>query len=449
MRKLTTYTLTGRNTNAVIRRGDYRVQKGQNAPAMRAKVRMQLKNITAGALALSAAQRETLLDLFDVTLEYGAAKQNKPYSNTPLSRIRELARMFGLSEMAGFNDSVKGLARNIAAGATVDVEFTARIPTGLFSLDPALRDLVGVGPTQAASFQGMIRRGTDSEKLPAGVELVGNVFVDLMAEERPCKYDRWAQLPVYDEWTEMNRITTTKAGLCLLLAERSAAHAASVLTDVGLSVDGLSLYDKVSVQDFLAQYLDTPSFPADGLITSRLTLLYAVAPGTAVADLPTGRVRFEQYTHALNPMQLLSYVIPTADEAALAADAAYIANAKGRRVTLTYLPGLLGVDVPKALMPFMPFAVLDDDDREVEQWPGLRCEAGEGKTPQAHVPRSAAMGVAARIRGKESAGEYLNAKDELHQLSKHVPGALTGTRGFAKNSSSVFDQIRSNLNRVG
>jgi hypothetical protein len=443
MRKTTSLTLTGNRTTAVLRKGDYRVQKGQCAPAMRCFVRFKLANASAGALALDAAARRAFLEGFDVSLRYGASKANAPYSNTTWERLRRLAKWAGLSEMEGFDSTAanKGLAQNIAAGATVDVEIALRVPTGLLARVGKQRRLFGVGPTQASQMEGTFRQNTPS--LPAGLALTGNVTIDVRPDEEPCKYDRWVILAIWHESNEPNRVAVTPPGLPLLTVERSAVHAASVLSNVACDIDGLSLYDNVSVQEVQSQRQDEPGAELGmGRLDDLETVLYEVAADSELSDLPTGAVRVEQMTHTLPTMQLGHFYIPVQDEAALAQDARAIAQAKRRTITLTPLTSLLGYDAPKNVTPFMPMGVLDSEDREVEQYPGLRADNSESLTARTHVPRMAAAAVAERIRAREAAGEYLAARDELLQLAKHVPGSVVGTRGPGKSAGKALEDVK-------
>ncbi|MFP2964049.1 hypothetical protein ACLEPN_41655, partial [Myxococcus sp. 1LA] len=79
-KKLNTYTLPNDNSTAQVKVGEFIVTKGNNATAMRFKVRATLRN-TGTARALTAAERAAFLDSFDYTLSWGAGLQHKPRSN--------------------------------------------------------------------------------------------------------------------------------------------------------------------------------------------------------------------------------------------------------------------------------------------------------------------------------------------------------------------------------
>lgn len=440
-KKLQTYVLPGENSTAQVKTGEVVVSKGSNATALRFKVRAQLKN-TGTARALTAAERAAFLDTFDHTLRWGAALQHKPRSNVGFQRERTLVRQMLGSELEGIDNATSGLARSIGSSA-VTVEWFQRIYLcGAWKDSESDADW-GVGPSQAASIQVQLRRNL--AVLPAGFALEGDVTLDLIPDEFPSKYDRVTPIPHWHTFTEANRSAKFEPGLPLYIVERSAAHASSVLTDVSFRVDGLELYSKVSLQEVVSKWLDTPGYWAENQTFDVDTVLHLLLPGQRLRDWPTGTATVEQDTRTLATFQLGQLYVPVKTEAETERDVAHFATAKGKRISAVMLPALLGKEVPANLLPFMPYALVDEGDSEFDRFAGLMCAPKE--EPRIYFPAALAARAKSRASLHMRARETLAAEKTVREFAGTVPGAVQDPRGFGNKSSRYLEMARAALTR--
>jgi hypothetical protein len=438
-KKLLTLNLDVDNGSAQIRAGDLKVSKGQNMRAIRLKVRAKLKN-SGTARALDYNERHAFLaSTFDYSLAWGAGQQHKPRSNVNFSREAINMRQLGGTEMEGLTDSVTGLARIINSTAT-DVVFYQRISLCELNKDQETDAVWGVGPTQALTIAVDFRRLVPT--LPAGFSLDGPVYMDVIPDEFASKYDRVCPIARWHTFSEDNRTAEFPAGLPLYIIERSALnHVFSVLTDCSMSIDGLSLYSKASMQEWLAKMLDTPNYIADQQTFDRDTVLYAIMPGTKLRDFPTGKPIFEQDTQTLSKMLLGILYIEVIPFTAIEADVKEFARLKKRRVAAVSLATLFKMEnLPKNLRFAVPYVLLDEADAELDRYPSLMCEPGG--EPHLFFPESATDAVRARVQLREARREFLGAEDEVREFVLPIPGAVQDPRGFGQGSSKYLATAR-------
>lgn len=449
-KKLQTIVLQGDNDAVQMDAGKFRVSKHANANAIRLVIKGKISK-AAGDAALTDAQRQTLLSAFDVSLAYGAQQQHTPLVNVTFARLQSLARALGGADAKAYADATvgKGLAQVFTA-AGADFRIALRIPLCLLSqlADGASNSggvgYFGMGPTQAKTVSLAFRRLDVAAKLPANFALVGSVTVDIAPDEHASRYDRWCIVPRWHQWREDDRIAEFNglAGLPLLVVERSAAHAASLLSDVGVRVDDLELMDKVSVQDGTAHLDELPALVAAADVRDRETVLYTVTPGARLQSLPTGQPRVEQYAHTLAPMLPGIYYVPLMSTAQVAADVKACAQAKGVTVNAVSLATVLGIDCPSNLVPFLGWALFEAGSEEFERHPGLKCGPTESDSPVPFYPPTVTARARNMVKAHESAGEFAASEAVLRAAARSIPGAVQSARGFKGRGSSVVETTR-------
>lgn len=440
MRKLSTLTLTGQRTSDKLQRGKLELAKGRGCRAVGLKVAININNVSGGAVALTDAQRQTLLGGLELTLSYGKNGRRKPYAGMSFARLQRIARYLLGSEWEGYTDATSGLARSLPNAATTKVEFYAKVPTLVLWQDKKMRKLLGMGRTQAKSMELELKRQVDA--LPAGCTISGNVTVDVFTDDYSAPWDRYGYLPEWHEVDEVDRVVRLPAGLPLLVTERSAAHAASLLSDYSLSIDGELVDERVSAAEAITGYLDTPNIPAEASLTDRETILYAIGADVAFEDLPTGGVRIEQHKKDLATFQAGALIAPIVPDTEVREDVAEFAGAKYRNKTLkaVSIATVLGVDLPKRLAPFVPFVLFDSDDQEFERFPGM--VSASGGPAEVFVPNSLLASARALVAQHEANGEHRAAENAIRDLALPIPGAVQHPRGFSAQGSVVLDQVR-------
>lgn len=438
MKKGVSVTLTGDGTTQQFRAGDFVVSPGMAADAVRFKMRLTLAN-SGSARALTGTEVQTFLSGFDVTMRLGNSQAFTPYSKMDLAVAEQLTRAGRASEWEGMTDSSTGLGQSI--GSSTAVTFYPRIPFSAFWQEPAFADLWRIGSLQARRVIFDVRRNTVS--LPSGFSISGSVYLDIIPDESPSRYELWSPVPRYYEFEEASRVALTiPTGLTFLLAERTAVHASTSLTTVKLNIDGLTLYENVTPGEIITRYNDTTSyFPAEANITDRRTLLYAIAPGTYLRELPTGKPRFEQQVQSLSTMKLAWWGLELLDESQTNAEVQALADDAGTRIKAVSIAAVMGLQLPKNIVGFLPWCIFREGEKEFEQYPG-RIASPNGSVVEVVVPHSLASTVKGFAAHRESLGEYAAAEEAYHQVTLAVPGAVQSPRGL-RGGSSVLDRVRS------
>lgn len=442
MRKLGTVTLTGVNTQAVVERGRIELEKGRAMYALGLKFSFTLANAAVGAKTLSDAEKQTFLDGFRITLSYGKSGRRKPFNSIKLSRLQRISRETLRAEWEGYANTTTGLGTEIAGSGSQAMVFYAMIPTAGFRKDKGARRLFGVGRTQASTMQLEVRR--DADGVPADVTISGNVTAELVPFEDSAPFDRWFYLPEWIEQDETGKVAYLPEGLPILVTERTAVHASSALTDFGLQIDNQLIHDKVSAAEALIEYQNQPTdeYNAEADTSNRETLLYVTTAGASFEDLPTGKVRFEQFKKDLGTTLLGALIQPIPTEDEVRDDIAEAASSKGRNKVIrgTSLAEIFGYQVPARLHPYVAFALLDTDDQEFQRYPGLISE--NGAPASVFLPASIVDTARALVSAHDARGEHLAAENVIRQVALAIPGAVQGARGFAQRGSVILDQVR-------
>ncbi len=442
MRKLSTLTLTGVGTNALLERGKLELGKGRLMKGVRLIMRVLIANASGGAVTFTDTQKQSFLDGYRLTLSYGRNGRRKPYNAMRFTRLQRLARYMLGSEWEGLGNTSTGLGRSLANGATHEVKVHVVVPTGYLWQLGREGKLFGVGRTQARTMQLELKRETDT--LPTGCTVSGAVTFEVVPDEvsRPGP-ESWWYMPEWTEQDETDKVARMPPGAPLYLAERSATLAASLITDMALHCDGEELHRGVSALEAYQQALyDIPNVPAEADVSDRETPLFIIPPETELRDLLSGVLRFEQITKTLATAALGLLAIPIPGDTEVREDVQDAAGKNGRNKTLraTNAAVALGLELPHHLYPYMPFFLFDQDDKEFERFPGLVSDGSA--TADVFIPVSVLERVRAALGLHRAAGEAKQAEDVIRSVALAVPGAVQDTRGFSRRGSEVLNQVR-------
>lgn len=443
LRKGVTVTLTGANTTGQFRAGDFDVQPGKAADAARFKMRFTLAN-SGSARVLTAAEKLTFLETaFDCTVRYGANMQFTPNSKLNFKAAHQLTRNGRASTWEGYTDSSTGLGQSI--GSSTDVVLYPRIPFAAFWQQKELAGLWRVGALQARRIIIDVRRLAPT--LPSGFSLSGNVYLDIIPDESPARYEYYSPLPRYYEFEETSRLATTLPnGWTVLLADRNAVHASTSFTAVKLTMDALTLYENCTLAEVITRYNDAIEyFPAEASVADELTLLYAIPPGVQLKDLPTGKPQFEQLVQAVTTMRFAWWGYDVMTESQVSAEVQQLANDAGCRINAVNAAAVHRLDVPKGLRAFMPWVVFREGEKEFDQYPGLVAAPGGGAVVP-YVPPTVAANARSVMASQKNAGHHTAAEDTLHQVALALPGAVQSPRGL-KQGSPMLERVRSLLDK--
>lgn len=441
MKKLSTLTLTGQGTNALLEKGKLVLGKGRLMQGIRCVFTFNIANASGTSRALTDAERQTFLDGYAVKLSYGKDLKRTPYNMLTLTRMQKLARFLYGSEWEGYTSTTTGMARTLTTGATTKVELYVTLPTGRLWQLGAMRRLFGVGRTQAAGMQLEVHRRQDA--LPSGFTVSGNVTVDIIPDDYSRKGpEQFCYLPEWHEVDETDRVARLPRGLVLLVTERSTTLAASLLTDIAAFVDGEELYSNMSAAAAYTQFLDLPNQPAEGDISDREAVLYSINSDMELRDYLTGSFRLEQITKTLGTTRLGGLVIPVPGEEEVRDDTRAAAGKLGRNKTLKTVNAapFHGLELPHSLYPYMPLIILDTDDKEFQRYPGLVSQGGG--PAEVFIPASV-LGSARGMRAHSLAnGEPALAEDVVRQVGLAVPGCVQDVHGLSKVGSTILTATR-------
>lgn len=434
MKKGNVLTLTTVGVSQKVKRGTFELLKGKIAPYILAAVTVPINNATAGAVVLSEAQKTTLLSRFIGTLTYGAGGHRKPYNALPFSKLRALSRFALGQDFAGVNDSSTGLAKSLPATATTAVKFWAAFPTGGLHQLEGRRVWKGLGRSMADTVEMDIKY--DSASIDTSISISGNVVVEFVPYQVSAKGDRGDYMPEFFEMVEKDKKADLPPGLPLLVAEMSAAHAASLLSNVLVTVDQEVIHDNVSASEILVEYENNPLLMAEASVTDVWTVLYGVGPGVEWVDLPTGGVRVEQLSKDLSEMSLGYYYVPIVDDDKVRADCAAAATFRNKPLRCSSVASLEGLEMPDRLSFASPWRNLDAEDEEFERSSGLFTLPGSSL-----VAESVGSGVLEMARAQlalfQGTGETKRKERVYRKVAAASPGAVQSARGFSGGSKQL------------
>lgn len=441
MRKLATLTLAAAGSNDKLDRGRLTLEKGKKMPGLWLKASIRVKNVSAGALAMTDAQRQALLELLILSMTYGKNGAFQPFQAQPWTRIqREARRCYG-TELEGYSDSTDGLATSIAAGATDILVLWMLIPTGrLWFAGHARQDDLAMGRSQAATVELEVRRARQ-DVIAAGLfQLDGAITIDVIPHEVSAKGDRFCPIPAYIDVDESNKRAVLPDGLPLAIVERSAVHASSALTNLSLKIDGEVIHDQVSPGELITEFNDVPNLPAEASTADRETLLYAIPPGRRFDELPTGSPAIVQNVKDLPTIKLGYLFVPIYPQAQIEDEIDNAATSLRRKpIRAVSLADVDGHPTPHRMRFASGFQLFDQDDREFEQFAGYVAQPGrkgDFTAPPTVLRRAKAMFDEHKANGEEKSASYV-----AKQLAVSAPGAVQSGRGFRAALSTVLGRV--------
>ena len=445
MRKHSTLTLTGVGTTDKLERGKLELEKGKKAMGVRFKATIPIKNLSGGALAMTASQRKLMLA--NLMLNYfNCGKDGRfqqPYQNVDFARLRKEAKRAYGTELEGWDDSSTGLAKSLAAGATGLLVFYPIIPTGkLWWLQGREKNLFGMGRSQCRSVEFELKRA--AKAIDANFEIPdgSNATFEVIPDDVSCKGDPWSVIPEYLELDEVDKFAKLPDGLHLAIIERNAVHASSVLTNIDLDMDEEKIHQGVSAAEIIIPTLDASAMPAAALLTDEETLLYTPGDGEKrLKDLPTGVPKVTQNVKDLPTIKLGTVFFPVLDDSKWVAAVDHVARLRKKDIRAISLVDREGLDIPHRMRFAMPVVMVDRDDREFEECPGY-----VGGPDLAKAQLTVPEGVLERAKGlyalHKAKGEDKAASHVVKTLAAAAsPSAVQSGRGFRNGFSGVLDKI--------
>lgn len=435
-KKVSSLTLTGTGQSATMERGKLDPGKGKNTRGIRLKVTMPVQNPTAGALAMTAAQRKLALALLQIeNFSYGKNGMFQRLAAQDFKRVRLQQKKFYGSEMGGFDDASTGLAKSIAAGATSSLVFFPIIPTGHNFRFPGR----GMGRTQSRTVQLKLKQlGTT---IVAATFLInGNVTVEVMPDANSCKGDPWCNVPEFVEQTVTDQKATLPEGLPLCLTEKTAVHASTALTEIRVKIDAEEIHDLVSPAEALEEMInDSASHPAAALISDEETILYDLPIEARKRDLPSGELTFVRKVSELATAALAFDYVAIPSESDVAAIVEICAEVRKKTVKAVNRAEAEGDEMPDRLRAFEDLLIVDVDDAEYDRMPGVAVAPG-GKA-QLHVPESVKARAKAAIAFHQSNGEAVAAAAITKRVVAATPSGAQSGRGV--KGSGIFARLAS------
>jgi len=441
-KKIGSLTLATVGISDKVKQGQLEIAKGKLMKALICKMTIPVQNTTGGNAALSDAQKQALLDLFEMNFMFGQGKEFQPYVSQRLSRIHKEARRAFNSEIEGYTDTTTGLGQTITNGATANCVVYLPIPTGfLWDLPATERHLFGIGRSQAKTVEFELKRL--SSTIAANWAVNGTVTVELYPHYDSCKGDVWGLVPHYKERDETNDtvVFASEDGLPLEVRERTATHAATALTNVSVWVDDEEIHDQVGPAEIIRELNDDCLLAAAGLITDRETILMKPLAGTSLRWLQTGKVKVKQNKKDLATIKLGLLYVPIVGDDVLQKQIQAVAGAKYRAKPIKAASAALfqGLDLPTRTQALPAFVIYDTDDREYQQLPGYTASPN-GPAPVLAVPETLVAMAKGKAGRHADAGEKAVADKVAKDLTAMVPGGVANGRGGMGN---VYASIRS------
>ncbi|MFE8599828.1 hypothetical protein [Archangium violaceum] len=443
MKKLSTLTLTGQGTQALLEKGKLIIEKGRVMQAIRCLMTVSIANASGTSRAWTDAEKQTFLDGYSLKLSYGRNGRRKPYNMLTFTRMQKIARFLLGSEWEGYNNSVYGLSKTLTNSAATAVQFYVTIPTGRLWQLGVLRRLFGVGRTQAKTMQLEVFRKTDA--LPSGFTVSGNVTLDIIPDDYSKKGpEQWTYLPEWHEVDETDKKAFLPSGGVLLAVERSTPLASTTLTDVAVRVGQEEQYTNMSAVEAYTQFLDLPNVPAEADISDRETVLYQVTSDMQLRDWLSGRFELEQITKTLGTTRLGGLIIPIPEDQEIREDVQDAAGKNGRNKTLKAINAatvysLEDGQLPHSLHPYMPMVLVDTDDKEFQRYPGMVSE--DGRPAEVFVPDTVLASARAAYAAFMANREEKNGADVVKQLALAVPGCVQDVYGLSRTGSLVLTAV--------
>lgn len=430
-------------------RGKLDLPKGLKMVALVLKCVVSLANSSGGAVTLTDAQKRTLLNLFQLTLNIGKdGKFSRPYTALGFNHVRKMARRALRSEIEGWSDTTTGLLNQLANSATETVTFYLPIPTGKWgALKGEYQNLWGVGRSMAELLELEIKQVGST--VLSGVVVTGTTTFDIIPYCVPCKGDHVSPLPVVEDQTETRKFVDYTEGLPLSIVETSAVQASATSTSVSLKVDGAEQYNQLPASEIILGHSDAADLPSAAQLTDEETLFYylPVAGDVPMAEWPTGKPRLTQDVKDLATFSTQSLIVPLVPDGVITALVDYIAKEKReKKLKAVNAAAVYGLRVPKNMLPYCGFVMFDEDDAEFEQFAGI--VAGPGMAPKFEIPKSMRERAEATIALHKEKGEDVVADEVVKTVAAQAPGAIQHTRGFGEMGSNILNTAQELLGRA-
>lgn len=442
--KLNSKALTGANTNVTFERGDIQLEKGRKAIGLCLKLTIPVKNTTGGALALTDANRQLLLGLFLLTMTVGmkSKKLQQPYVSASLARIHHIFREMSNDEAKGYTDSTNGLATSMANNATTNEVLYLIIPTGMaWFLKGKFKNLWGMGPSQCALTEVYLRlTGTN---IASGWDINGNVTVELCPVTVPCKGDHWSPLYIYEEKDEVNKVLNLPSGLPLSLHERTQVQASDPLTNLSLKIDDMIVFSQLAAADRAQGFENAYELTASGYPSDRETVVFEQTDGdNDPVRFITGAPRLTQDTKDLATFKAAYLYMPVLSQEDIAAHIAYVASdIREKNVKGVSLADISDLRVPDSLRPFVPFVLVDEQDKEFEQYAGMT-GFKDRSPPEVKIPDSMLEVANKRKALHVKHKEFLAASAVEKSVAVQAPGTVENARGLSVGNSALLNGVR-------
>lgn len=443
MKRIHTIELTGAGSRKTMTRGSVlELDKGRKMSGMRLKFTVPVNNTTGGAVALSDAQKQALLDQLSFWVNYGSSGQHKAFEAEPGSRMHREARFAYGSEIEGYTDTVTGLQRSLPNTATTNVTFYLPIPLGkLWFLPPEAQRLFGMGRSQARTLQ--IEIALNGLAIAANLAINGTVTAQFFPETESCKGDPWGAVPHFRKFDSTSDTVSLTEGVPLRIVERTNVHASSALTNFGLKIGEEVIHESVSPQDTITEYNDNAYANAAGSLVDRETILYALAPGLDLRELPAGSPQFRQYTKDMSTVQLAQLFLPVLEKGDIEDALAFAVSAGARKKELkaVTIAAARGIALPERLAPVLGVVFFDTQDGEWERFGGLKRAPGDASASVV-IPEGLRDRAQKLFKLHDAANEKKAAESVVKAVTATIPGGVPSLTGFGAGASPFIDRVR-------
>jgi hypothetical protein len=414
------------------------------------KFAVTINKSDAGTDTLAAAEKKKLLQKFIFDLRYGSSLRRIPYAQLDGDKMREQQNYQTESEVIGYADTSTGLGKTIAASTDTAVEFGIIIPLGGKMRDNINRPVFhGMGQSQLKSVQLEISQISDLAVKGANITVKSGSTVTVTVYPLTAggvKGERWSYIPEVKEVVQSNFEHTFGDGHPLLAVERTAVHASTVITEDNLRIGDTSVVEQASPKDFYNSVKATGAWNAAADLSDRVTVLYALPGDRPLEAQPSGPLFFGNPKQELASYKLMALIAPVAGPEEVAADIEWVAkNARNTKVTAISLPALEERSIPSRLAPFQPMVIFSEQDSESRRYPGLQCGNGDADRAAPIIPDHIRDRARATISDLKGRGLYGPAEDVVKEVSRQIPGAVPGSRGFASGSSIINDRVKATL----
>jgi hypothetical protein len=434
----------GSGSQDTLRQGQFVPPKGKLLKGMICKIFFPMKNATGGAVVMTDAQKQLLLNNLEFNVWFGVAKHRQPFKSERGVRVHREARFAYDSEIEGYTDATTGLSKSLPNAATTQVVLYLPIPLGrMQGLLPEERKLFGMGRSQCRTLEIEVKRVADNfGTANLDIDPAQNLSIQLYPDYDSCQGDVHGLVPHWVRRAETNdEITFSEDGLVLRLSELSAIQSASVLTNFDVSVDEEKSADGLAIAEITRMLNDDDAVSSAGLLTDRETVLYQARYDDPLRFRPTGNTKFRQNVKDLATAQLGMLYVPYDSETQVKSEVQGVAD-KIREKTILATNAFLQValSLPKRVQGLPFWQHFDQDDSEFERAPGWTATPGQTE-PVLTVPKSFAEIARSKAKLHDVNDEKKAANNVAKEAATLVPGSIKGGRGTREGFSPIINRI--------